>query len=100
MYIVANGTQTVAISQGNGEHKLYGYKWFTSATDADIALTLAREQDNKGNTTPVCTTMCTACVQLAFIVKQVAEVIMMAGHQLKPEQKIVMADQFKERLAI
>ena len=54
MYIVANGTETVAVSQGNGEHKLYGYKWFTSATDADMALTLAREQDDKGNTIPVC----------------------------------------------
>lgn len=54
IYIVANGTETVAVSQGNDKHKLYGYKWFTSATDADMALTLAREQDDKGNTIPVC----------------------------------------------
>lgn len=50
---IANGTETVAVSQGNGEHKLYGYKWFTSATDADIALTLARELDDKGTAIPV-----------------------------------------------
>ena len=54
VYIVANGTETVAVLQGSDEHKLYGYKWFTSATDADISLTLAREQDDKGDTTPVC----------------------------------------------
>ena len=54
-YTVASGTETIAVSQGNGEHKLYGYKWFTSATDADMALILAREQDDKGNTIPVCT---------------------------------------------
>lgn len=28
---------------------LYGYKWFSSATDADIALTLARIADDEGN---------------------------------------------------
>ncbi len=30
-------------------YKLYGYKWFSSATDSDISITLARvvEQDNK-----------------------------------------------------
>ena len=28
---------------------MYGYKWFSSATDADIALTLARIADKDGN---------------------------------------------------
>ena len=27
------------------EYKLYGYKWFSSATDADITITLARVRD-------------------------------------------------------
>ena len=53
IFVVANGTQTIAVPKGNGEYRLYGYKWFTSATDADIALTLAREQDDKGDAIPV-----------------------------------------------
>jgi len=32
---------------------LFGYKWFTSATDADISVTLARIADTKGNVTEV-----------------------------------------------
>jgi alkylation response protein AidB-like acyl-CoA dehydrogenase len=41
---VANGTETIAIrnSSENSQYKLYGYKWFSSATDADITITLAR----------------------------------------------------------
>ena len=66
MYTVANGTETVAVSQDNGEHKLYGYKWFTSATDADMALTLAREQDDKGNTIPVCSMFTFSICELQF----------------------------------
>lgn len=42
---VANGTETVAV-QDNEFHRLYGYKWFTSATDSNMALTLAREIEN------------------------------------------------------
>ncbi|XP_048369588.1 acyl-CoA dehydrogenase family member 11-like isoform X1 [Sphaerodactylus townsendi] len=53
---VANGTETVARELPNGTHTLHGFKWFTSATDADISLTLARvvsaegqiEQGSKG----------------------------------------------------
>ena len=47
-YIVAaTGTETVAIDQHDGTFKLHGYKWFTSATDADMALTLARVADTE-----------------------------------------------------
>uniref|UniRef100_H2Y5Z2 Uncharacterized protein n=1 Tax=Ciona savignyi TaxID=51511 RepID=H2Y5Z2_CIOSA len=49
---VANATETVAHKQKNGTYKLYGYKWFTSATDADMALTLARVLDESGNAPP------------------------------------------------
>ncbi|ODN04886.1 putative acyl-CoA dehydrogenase AidB [Orchesella cincta] len=46
---VANGTETVAVKQTDGSYKLFGYKWFSSATDADISLTLARIVDDKGH---------------------------------------------------
>lgn len=49
---VANGTETVAVPQPDGSYKLHGYKWFTSATDADMTLTLARVQDSTGATIP------------------------------------------------
>ncbi|GIX67644.1 acyl-CoA dehydrogenase family member 11 [Caerostris extrusa] len=42
---VANSTETIAVP-ANGFYRLYGYKWFSSASDADVALTLARIQDN------------------------------------------------------
>lgn len=47
---VANGTETVAQRQEDGLYRLHGFKWFTSATDADITLTLARIADDHGNT--------------------------------------------------
>jgi len=46
---VAGGTETLAYEQPDGSYKLYGYKWFSSATDADITLTLARVVDKHGN---------------------------------------------------
>ncbi|XP_077418704.1 acyl-CoA dehydrogenase family member 11 [Vanacampus margaritifer] len=49
---VASGTETMAVPQTDGWYKLYGYKWFTSATDADMTLTLARVCDTAGVTTP------------------------------------------------
>ncbi|KAM4746183.1 acyl-CoA dehydrogenase family member 11 isoform 2-T2 [Anableps anableps] len=49
---VGTGTETVAIPQTDGSYRLYGFKWFTSATDADMTLTLARVQDRSGSTTP------------------------------------------------
>ncbi|KAK3862515.1 hypothetical protein Pcinc_031631 [Petrolisthes cinctipes] len=39
---VNGSTETVAVESGNGSHLLFGYKWFSSATDADMALTLAK----------------------------------------------------------
>ncbi|XP_069651504.1 acyl-CoA dehydrogenase family member 11 isoform X2 [Haliaeetus albicilla] len=45
---VANGTETVARKQPDGTYRLYGFKWFTSAADSDVALTLARVVDAEG----------------------------------------------------
>lgn len=41
---VAHGTDTIAVKGplGSSQYKLYGYKWFSSATDADMTITLAR----------------------------------------------------------
>lgn len=39
---VGSGTETIAVPMQNGNYSLHGYKWFSSATDADMALTLAR----------------------------------------------------------
>lgn len=42
---VANGTETIAIPHESGEANLFrlqGYKWFSSATDSDMTITLAR----------------------------------------------------------
>ncbi|KAK7087897.1 acyl-CoA dehydrogenase family member 11-like [Littorina saxatilis] len=47
---VARGTETVAVEEGDGTYRLYGYKWFSSATDADMTFTLARVVDKDGNT--------------------------------------------------
>jgi hypothetical protein len=33
----------------DGSYSLHGYKWFSSATDSDMALTLARVADNQVN---------------------------------------------------
>ncbi|KAL5015901.1 hypothetical protein ScPMuIL_005490 [Solemya velum] len=44
---VAKGTETYAIHQNDGSYGLYGYKWFSSATDADMTLTLARVLDSE-----------------------------------------------------
>jgi len=49
---VANGTETVAVPQEDGTYRLHGYKWFSSATDADMSLTLARVQNPDGSTVP------------------------------------------------
>ena len=53
---MAGGTETIAIvdPDSSNQYKLYGYKFFSSATDADVALTLARIVDpSTGKTTPV-----------------------------------------------
>ncbi|XP_051993148.1 acyl-CoA dehydrogenase family member 11-like isoform X1 [Xyrauchen texanus] len=49
---VSSGTETVARQQQGRFFKLYGFKWFTSATDADMTLTLARITDAHGHATP------------------------------------------------
>ena len=53
LLLVANGTETVAVPQQDGTYRLHGYKWFSSATDADMSLTLARVQNPDGSTVPV-----------------------------------------------
>ena len=50
---VGSGSDTYAEKIMDDLYALYGYKWFTSATDSDIALTLAREVDSDGNYTSV-----------------------------------------------
>lgn len=51
---VAQGTETIAIPCKDNEnmYRLYGYKWFSSATDSDITLTLARIADEDGTVLP------------------------------------------------
>ncbi|KAL7986750.1 hypothetical protein Chor_013033 [Crotalus horridus] len=39
---VGGGTETVARELPDGSYSLHGFKWFTSAADSDMALTLAR----------------------------------------------------------
>ncbi|CAB1322021.1 unnamed protein product [Coregonus sp. 'balchen'] len=51
VYQMCNGTETVALLQSDGTYRLSGFKWFTSATDADMTLTLARVTDGDGQTT-------------------------------------------------
>ena len=47
---VGSGTETVAVPQPDrpGHYRLYGYKWFSSATDSDMSLTLARTEKGLG----------------------------------------------------
>ena len=46
---VGSATDTVSVKQNDGTYKLYGFKWFTSAIDADMTFLLARtiNQDRK-----------------------------------------------------
>lgn len=53
-FLAANGTETVARKQPDGTYHLYGFKWFTSAADSDMALTLARIEDAEGHVKQVC----------------------------------------------
>lgn len=39
-------SETVAVPDGDGTWRLYGRKWFTSATTSQMTLTLARPEDN------------------------------------------------------
>ncbi|HEY2841290.1 MAG TPA: acyl-CoA dehydrogenase family protein [Pirellulales bacterium] len=45
-------TETIARQESGPWYRLYGTKWFTSATTAQMAMTLARIEDPQGNTTP------------------------------------------------
>jgi len=47
---VGQGTETLAVPQQDGSYKLYGYKWFSSATDSDMTMTLARVVDSQNST--------------------------------------------------
>jgi alkylation response protein AidB-like acyl-CoA dehydrogenase len=47
---VAAGCTTIARRQPDGTYRLYGFKWFTSATDSDMAITLARIVDDADGT--------------------------------------------------
>ena len=42
-------TETIARKEGD-HYRLYGYKWFTSAATSEIAFTLARVEDENGQT--------------------------------------------------
>lgn len=42
---VSAGTETEAYLQSDFNYKLYGFKWFSSATDSDMTITLARVMD-------------------------------------------------------
>jgi hypothetical protein len=50
---VAAGCTTVAKKQSDGTYRLYGFKWFTSATDSNMAITLARIVDDRDGTVGV-----------------------------------------------
>lgn len=49
VFLSADGTETLAFPQADGTYKLHGYKWFSSATDSDMTLTLARIVDPDGS---------------------------------------------------
>ncbi|XP_035703599.1 acyl-CoA dehydrogenase family member 11 isoform X2 [Folsomia candida] len=49
---VGTGTETVAIPKSDGKYTLHGYKWFSSATDSDMAITLARVANSDGTVNP------------------------------------------------
>lgn len=50
----AEGTDTVAYGpDSDGSYTLHGYKWFTSATDANMAFTLARLVSKESGITQV-----------------------------------------------
>ena len=52
VFIKAQATETFAMPQSKQDpfaYKLYGYKWFSSATDSDMTITLARVLDENKN---------------------------------------------------
>ncbi len=49
---IVAGTETIAVHQEANVYRLYGYKWFSSATDSDMTLTLARIKNEDGSLIP------------------------------------------------
>ncbi|KAI9010638.1 hypothetical protein DFJ74DRAFT_685122 [Hyaloraphidium curvatum] len=45
-------TETEAVPAGDGTYRVYGFKWFSSATDADMTVLLARMHDGAGRMVP------------------------------------------------
>jgi len=45
---VAGGCRTLAKLQKDGSYRLWGYKWFSSSIDADMALALGRIENEQG----------------------------------------------------
>lgn len=43
IFFTADGCETMAVPQEDGTYRLYGYKWFSSATDSDMTLTLGKK---------------------------------------------------------
>ena len=39
---VGSSTDTLSIQEQGDQHKLFGFKWFTSAIDSEMSLALAR----------------------------------------------------------
>jgi alkylation response protein AidB-like acyl-CoA dehydrogenase len=39
---VGSSTDTLSIKEQGDQHKLFGFKWFTSAIDSEMSLALAR----------------------------------------------------------
>lgn len=48
-----NDTHAVVDNASLGRYRLYGHKWFSSATDTDMALTLARLEPEKVGSYPI-----------------------------------------------
>lgn len=46
------GTETEAVPLSGNEYHISGFKWFSSATDADMTFLVARTQDQNGSTKP------------------------------------------------
>lgn len=53
-FLSPNSTDTVARKQPDGTYHRYGFKWFTSAADPDVTLTLARAVDAEGEVKQPC----------------------------------------------
>ena len=57
-FATGHGTDTLAVLQHDGTYRLYGYKWFSSATDSNMTFTLARVVDSQGQVVQVINILC------------------------------------------